>query len=973
MIKLSRIPSWILSLGIAIILAVPGPGLAEDNPAFQIRDDRLIITTDKIEMTFQGGAAVSLRDRKTGEVFSGGEILPAAQNVPCGATTIQDEWKFETNWIKQGPAAYRNDSKLQAARRLPGMDVPPVLKVLSPYEAEIVYTISKEKQDEFRYKFQVDPKTGEILLFGSVRLGDLSPQRFHVPFLNLNNPAIILGPGIRILRTDPSIIECCTRAANGFTSPRVAIVEGSKSVVAIWPESVDSNDDIWLAHDPANTDTVLFTTDRDPRWDPPTIETAPLRIGLFPTWTAAARRYRECFQTITGAKPLWEQSPAWVRNIHAVHTGIPSPIDAESYYRNLSQIVDPHKLLLFYWNGDGIIAFGDHRYMTQQLGRPKPEVIPWIKEFGFKWMGYHPYMLLMKPSFIDERLQKINAKGWGLPDNYTFTPDYGGTPENFQNYFQAASADYFGNGLVINPASKEGKEYLVRNVGNYSRFHQMDGVYLDICGSDQSGKFSDEKKVMNGLTYRMGEDRILQDLQTAHPELALMSEYPSLWTVAHTFYTWAGEGYFQLSRSLGRDPFPTHPMRTALWGSFCWTRMGNLEPDEAALAGALPELNLKDDWSVARCKLFAEEEFFNDLPDEWDPEALACYRGKEGRWFQFRKLPYGDGFVAMTKKGYDLRLGRFHGQTHSPLAVPVRMQGWPAYRENGPIGLNPGRTYPFLLEKPKPDGPFVIDALPRGVYINAVRHAKKWSVVEFGTMDGNRSTADISLVFNTECARVIGGVQKHEGPFEAGAKARITVPTSGALVFLWNEAQVSGSLPKDHLDTAGMLTPWGVEEFIGRPGPRKEKVSLPGWEGDAVFLKPCRGRGYVEGWFDIPSSSSPILKFDIGYMDKDSRMPLSFSVRVNGSEVWREEVKPNQAIESRQVPLDSFTGKKVLITFSVELTKSKAWVPYYGPNVFFGNIILDGKSTVHQGKTAIRENCIFGDSHVNLVGDRFRL
>jgi hypothetical protein len=42
--------------------------------------------------------------------------------------------------------------------------------------------------------------------------------------------------------------------------------------------------------------------------------------------------------------------------------------------------------------------------------------------------------------------------------------------------------------------------------------------------------------------------------------------------------------------------------------------------------------------------LYMDEELFNDLPESWDPEALAYYRGKGGRWFQFRRLPYGDGY-----------------------------------------------------------------------------------------------------------------------------------------------------------------------------------------------------------------------------------------------------------------------------------------------------------------------------------------
>jgi hypothetical protein len=76
------------------------------------------------------------------------------------------------------------------------------------------------------------------------------------------------------------------------------------------------------------------------------------------------------------------------------------------------------------------------------------------------------------------------------------------------------------------------------------------------------------------------------------------------------------------------------------------------------------------------------------------------------------------------------------------------------------------------------------------------------------------------------------------------------------------------------------------------------------------LYEPGRARGYVEGWFDVPFPSSPIFRFYVGYIDKDSPMPLNFSVRINGSEVWREEVKPDPAIKRREVSLNFCKGGK---------------------------------------------------------------
>jgi hypothetical protein len=485
---------------------------------------------------------------------------------------------------------------------------------------------------------------------------------------------------------------------------------------------------------------------------------------------------------------------------------------------------------------------------------------------------------------------------------------------------------------------------------------------MDILGvGAHHWEFPPDAKVMDGLDGRAGETQALRDIRAAHPELAVMSECQSEWTTAHTFYTWEGASHFTLPRAHPSIKTKVnHPFRTALWGSYTWTREAGIDPAESALAGALPELTPSDDWSVARARLFAAEELWNDLPDDWPDGALACYRGKDGKRFALRRLPYGDGYVELASarrqplgQGAGAadtpRLVRLRGQTTSPFDAPGRIQGWLGYRDEKPIGLNPQRTYPLLFQSPKPEGEFWVTKLPAGVFIEAARPGKTQSVLELGAADGTAVMGEVEIVLHRPCVAICGRDTDLTGPLPANR--RISLPTSapGGWVFAW-----SGPKPADApllsrlAESTGHTLSTGAADYRGwcfNSSIRRLDASVGGKEHPAITMGPGRYRGWAEAWTALASGARPVLKFEIAFPVDLQKKPsavrsLCCRVLVNGGEVWREELQPLADWRLHGVDLSPYAGRTVLITLSAEKVEESE-PSHLEPSVLFGRVWID--------------------------------
>lgn len=920
----------------AILIPLPASAIAGESFRFEAETNTLTVNTGRLELRILGGAAVAVRDLQTGEVFSEDadwhDVAKAGAGAVCGP---------------EAAAAKRLGLAVTTVARKPQASSPVEFQQSSPCEGVLIYTgLSGSMQaasaaDELRLYFRVEDR-GELSFRMEVRLRDSESlaREVYLPFVKLTSPAVVLGSGERFARGDEAAKSRCMRIANNIYSPPVAVVEGRRGVLGLWPEPVSFGyDDLTLAHQPECDELVpqvcLAFNARDPDTanKPGVTRSSWWRVAALPSWLDVARRYRAQLEQRTGVKPLWEQTPAWVRNVHAVCKERPQTKDltqADKFYADLAARFDPQKLLLFYWNGNCILLFGDHRYMTE-FQYPTPAEIAALRKQGFRWLGYHPYVLVFSPQGQIRHLEEARRRGFGVPDDYAFQPDYAGHPEAaaFYDYFRPVAAGYYAkleeslSLWTLHPGTQLVRDYLGRNVGNYCRLHEMSGCYFDILGADHAGQClenaPDDRRIMEGNDWRRGEELACRAIKAANPDLAVMSEVQGDWTTVHTFYTWEGESHLTHPQPVRLN----HPLRAACWGSYTWTQTDS--PEAVALLAGLPAVKLADDWSVARGKLYMDEELFHDLPDQWDPDALAYFRAKGGRWFEYRRMPWGDAYVESS--GGRVRLGRLLQQAAFPLSQPARIQNWAGYRDGRPIGLNPARTYDFMMEPPSPDGRVWLTCLPPGACITAIRHAPQQSVIEIGAAQES-AAAEVEVLFHRDCLAVRDAAQDHAGPFPAGTAAKFTTRLPGGLVFAWQEPKpVDARFTSNFLGTSGHLRANGVpyDWWTYNSAIRSTTFTMNEQDAPTPVMELGTGlhRAWCDQWVQLSADAQPVLRFDLGYpASEDSKQrpprPLIWSVRVNGAEVWRERVAPGGDWLPREVALAEYAGRTVLVTFSAE-------------------------------------------------------
>ncbi len=921
-------------------------------PTVELRGGTALVRNSSVELAILRGAITGIKDLRTGEDFCATADFDGAMKRVFGSETPE--------WASAGSVC--------EIRKGEGGD------------AVLVYRGSSARGDyELQYEF-ADGGDGAVRVRTTWRFSnpEKPPAEIQIPIIGLNGKSVILGCGARYVRDDAPADDACVRPSNNLYGPPAAVAEGGKGCIFFWSEDFQNPKNIRLSHDPG-ADHLRLCSSR-PAMTPEKGLVRSVRWNILPaaSWADAAKAYRVSFEKIMGAKPLWLNGTEWVRKIHAVHYdlpggihGNPSPADSDAYYGRLASMIDPSKLLLFYWNGNVIILFGDHRYMKVLEG-PKPQVIDALEKYGFRWMGYHPYVLIYSPKGSLAQLEQIKAKGWGLPEGYEFAPDYEGEPGKFHDYFRPVAHGYYQpkdktmdemDGLwVLHPGSSKTRGYILRNFKNYCKAHRVSGCYFDIMGVGcHTWDFPEDRKVMDGFDGYTGESELLKLLRRELPELAVMSECQSEWTTAYTFYTWEGSTHITLPRDHPSiKAIVNHPFRTALWGSYTWTREEEIDVADLALLGSLPVLRLGDDWSLARARLFTEEELFNGLPEKWDTAALAYYRGRDGRMFQFRKLPYGDGYVELdtgSAGSFKPRLVRLAGQTISPLEQPARIQDWVAYRDGRPFGLDPSRKYGLILEPPPKEELMLVYGLPEGAFVRTARHAKGYSVLELGSLSGREIEGKVSVRMGKKCLKACDFRRDFAGPFPAGTRLDFETVAPGGMVFVW-EAQKSldGSSPAQFASASGHLLSDGRPDrfWCYNSSILCGKTTVEGVEYPALSVGYGRHRGYAESWIKVAPEGRCVLKFDLGYplpSDKKTAVPppVICSVLVCGREVWKETVKPEAGWRPREITLDEFTGREALVTFSVQASSETDSPP--GPSscqpALFGRTRIELENIQH--------------------------
>ena len=627
-----------------------------DTPVFQFSNNRLAVNTPATLMVIEGGAIVYVQDKASGEILLSAD---AYAGRPSGASSF-------VGFISQD-----QESSLYVRRPVRSSKILFTPACIAGQAARLVYSslddLGTPSASKLVVDVTVDAASGEIIvqLMGIEADSNLYPSSIDMPIMNMTTPAVILGSGARYVRADTDASDRSSYSDLGLYAPTMAVVEGTSSTLAVWSESTAlAPEYIRMEHKLAYDQLVLHAAQDPKQTDRQRIVSPPWRIGTYPTWATAARRWRQTFEARTGARPLWENGTPWVRDVHAVFDSTNQSDMSPADYRTLAGLAAPEKVLFFLWNGDRIVLHGDHT-LVAQVGRPAPALISTVKTYGWPFMLFHPYDLMYSVSGEAQRLRMLEQKGW-LPAGYRFNPDYEGTPQNWRSYWADISAGYPGGVFdAMHPGSTEFRSYLVRNIRDYCALYQADGVYLDTSGDNGDAVFAAGPRVVDGQDYALGEVNALAQLNGTLPYLAYMSEYQPWWLLPYAFYSWEGTTT-HLQQSAAAPTRLNHPLRVALTGSYAWTRESNAAPGDdvsAALLGTLPEISLTGAygvgpetalWSQKRAQLFTEEELFNDLPDKWSTDALAYYRSKSGNWFKFKLLGATYGYVEILPDGEEI-------------------------------------------------------------------------------------------------------------------------------------------------------------------------------------------------------------------------------------------------------------------------------------------------------------------------------
>ncbi len=631
---------------------IPETATPPPPPQFTFRFGRLTVKTSLLDLEIKDGAIVFLRDKRTAEV-----LVETDANGQC-----------ELDYLLGGGFTSRQTNG-NIHLHCPSSFDEVTFTSIDPYHGKLIYqALPDAPNSRLEFDLVVDSQTGEVLLrlTGLESAANQTPAAINLTLMEIKTPAVILGSGVKTQRNEAALETQTTEAGYGLYGVTMAVIEGKQTTAAVWSEATQfAPEFIRLLHTPQQDHLVLHS-EADPKETVPGQILSPVwRIGTYPTWEQAAARWRQTFEQRTGARPLWENRTQWVRKIHAVFDSTNQLYeDTPEKYTELAGLVPPESVLFYLWNGDRIVLFGDHT-LADQIGRPDAKLLAAIRQYGWPLLLYHPFNLIFTERGAAERLAYLKAQGW-LPQEYQFSPDFPGTPENWYSYWKAVRGNYDDTLSIVHPASDEFHRYIEQNFGNYARLYGAQAAYMDVLGNDGISFFPPESQIVNGQDYVLGEVAALTHLQERLPELAIMSEYQAPWLIPYTFYTWEGVET-HLRQAEVANLHINHPLRTALLGSYMWTRETNGEQADdilAALLGTLPQISLAGDyevtderasWSQQRAKLFCDEELFNDLPEKWDANVLAYYRSQRtGHWFKFVYTGHSYEYIEILSNGDEI-------------------------------------------------------------------------------------------------------------------------------------------------------------------------------------------------------------------------------------------------------------------------------------------------------------------------------
>jgi hypothetical protein len=886
---------------IAGMHAYANPAAAEISVRFA--DGVAVITTDRYEVAWQDGSMVGLRT-----------FLPREQQVTVDMRPMQ-AGELPTGLAVVGERKPELLKTYAVIASFPLSATYPAYHPPAPGQTDVACErieggvrltyrgLAGEAQGVLVQELAVEAETGDLVIRQHASGPRSGVTGIAFGLLNLRRDMTLAAPYFGGQRWDA---DYSPSAVNSWCWPYMwsaGLVIGELDAggsFAVWAEDPDLRPKFFRRRNSPTAIGLGFESCAEAPFDAPSLTAPAWRFNTFAgTWIEPAQRYKSWRAAAFRTTPRAQRSSRWVDDIALIVPHAPS----EDSLRQLAEVIDPKHLLFMDWG------------WLEGFNRRIPEYVPQREDFADKVALAHRYGakvgVYTSLALVDQETYPTMMKDYGL--EYFFR----GPAEEQPAGVRKGWLQY------VHPGSVRWREFYSGKMAQLVSRYGIDYLYQDVtgCGAGSSG-------LVEGLTFSKATVVCEEAIRAAAPHAALGGEF---WTdvnacqedfAIHTFQAWFGAAHAEFITR----PRQPHPLLSYLFSDYCvsWPHQISIrdtvkfhrDQNINEVTGAIPI------WSTAaddrqgearavleRARLLAEG-FRPHFPDRWEPDAVAYLRHPDGRIVKYLR-PQDSTFCYEASPEADrLRYARLTGLSRLSLSEAVTIDGWIAYGESGPIGLNPAAWY-CAFSGPPPKLPVTITQLPPGASLAGVRMTDDYVLAE---VDGEGS-GEIAWQLAAEeltLAEPAGG--------DAGqSRCRLTLPA--ALLFAAGEPlaivpneRLNLDQWQHHIVADGRIIRSG--KLIRHGNYRRNDTTVVG----TMVHPPTGGKDSeisIDRLIRLPDDPSVALRITLGRMG-GSGDGVHFVVRVNGREIWRQFSPAKPDWSDVTIPLGGHAGRTVVLSLALD-------------------------------------------------------
>ena len=906
-----------------VCAAIVGAGAARARDAsFQFDNRTLTVKTDRYELTWCDGSMVrlvSLLPQRREISVTAGKM--AVTDLPNGLGSFHGlpPGKVAQNFVVFGHHLKKGKAQFPAQHPPCAASVVTCRKM--PNGARLTYKgLAGDTSAVLMQLLKVDPDTGDLVIrqrassahggvFGiAFSLLNLRPDiTFAVPYFGGQRFGADLNRGSIVGYAWPKFW------AAGFV---VGEVPGAGSFL-VFADDPRLRPKCFRLFDTAVVQGLGFQACTDGPYETRTeAEVCTWRFNTFAgSWCEPAERYKQWLARTYRLKPRRERATRWTDDIALVWPRAPYP----SHTKAMAKRIDPKRVLIL----DLGWAKGFNRNCPHYVPANKAlaDHVRQAHALGYRYGVYTAQKLIDKHAhaalFTKLGLELVRSDLHRDPKALKRTRD---TEEDIR---QGRKTGHFLGG--VHPGREKWIDYYAGVLAGFHETYGIDLFYEDVTGSDcMSGQ------VVDGRTLHEGTVACDRRIRERLPKVGLAGEF---WTEVNVacgqefglsaFMAWFNEAHKKRLAQHG------HPILSYVFSDFCSyisyrppVRSGpkwHWDQSVLEVMGALPVwATFLDDAGgearvvLERAKLFAQG-FRPHFPKTWGKNVAAYMRHPAGRVVRYVRDGWSSLCFEETPQGDRLRYARLKDKRTLAIDEPVTIDGWVAYGDKGPIGLDPSRWTCVFPGKPT-EGPVTITALPDGVFISQTRLTDDYCLVRLagkgrGTVRWRTLKPNVTLV--AERGRLAPGTD------------RVDVRAPGVLLF------GVGNAPEAGVGKPLPVATWHPVRIAHGTviGPTKLHYPPKPWKlGDkrmmAYGVFPfVGGRGAevsIDGRVHLPGHKRLAIEFHMGRFGGIGD-GVHYVVRVNGQQVWKTLSNPKKRCWTPAVvPLGDYAGREVLLSLALD-------------------------------------------------------